>query len=206
MELEGTLELERPPMRRWVLIVAAIVPVIAFVIVAAWFFRAFVAPPMVSIPSPAMLAAAPPPAPARAETPVISPAPTPAAETTANAAPTVETSVHSPGTSMLASIAAVPPALASASTSLTVGRAPTMPMAPPVTTAYAEPAQDAASATAIEPGEPIKEPVPLPAPRRPRVTIAHAALGPVPLPRPRPAEATPRPVPDVQTFDRHSVQ
>ena len=41
-------------------IVGVIVPVVAFVAVAAWFIRAFVAPPMVAIPSPAALAEAPP--------------------------------------------------------------------------------------------------------------------------------------------------
>ena len=48
MELEGNLSLERAHTRRWVSIIAVIIPVGAVVLLAAWFIRVYVAPPTVA--------------------------------------------------------------------------------------------------------------------------------------------------------------
>ena len=60
MELEGNLSLERSHTRRWVSIVAVIIPVAAIVLLAAWFVRVYVAPATVLIPNPPMTVAEPP--------------------------------------------------------------------------------------------------------------------------------------------------
>lgn len=194
MELEGNLSIERAPTRRWVSIVAVIVPVIAFVGLAAWFIRAYVAPPTIAIPNPMVLAAAPsaPPSPARVEAQAPAPEPPqPAAAEPAASAPTAETTAPPPtNLPMFATLAAAPPTLDNA----------------PV--AFADPAQDRSSAmpaepSALEASEPIAGPVPVPRPK-PRVSVA-VVTGPVPLPRPRPATEDPPP-PDLPAFDRHSVE
>ena len=59
MELEGNLSLERAPTRRWVSIIAVIIPVAAIVLLAAWFIRVYVAPATVLIPNPPMIVAEP---------------------------------------------------------------------------------------------------------------------------------------------------
>src|SRR5437763_14344490 len=64
LELEGNLSLERAHTRRWVSIIAVVIPVAALVLLAAWFIRAYIVPPTVAIHNPAMLADAPPPPPA----------------------------------------------------------------------------------------------------------------------------------------------
>jgi type IV secretory pathway VirB10-like protein len=61
-EFRGGLDLERAHARRWVSIIAVVIPVAAFVLLGSWFIRAYVAPPTVDIPNPMMMAAAPPPA------------------------------------------------------------------------------------------------------------------------------------------------
>ena len=66
MDLEGNLILERTPARRWVSIVAVVIPVVACVAGVTWFVRAFISPPTIAIPGPMMLATAPPPPPTRA--------------------------------------------------------------------------------------------------------------------------------------------
>ena len=48
MELEGDLSLERAHTRRWVSIIAVIIPVAAIVLLAAWFIRVYIAPPTVA--------------------------------------------------------------------------------------------------------------------------------------------------------------
>ena len=63
-ELEGNLSIERAHTRRWVSIIAVVIPVAAFVLLAAWFIRAYIVPPTVAIHSPPMMADAPPPPPA----------------------------------------------------------------------------------------------------------------------------------------------
>ena len=59
MELEGNLSLERSPTRRWVQVVAVIIPVAAIVLLAAWFIRVYVAPATVLIANPPMIVAEP---------------------------------------------------------------------------------------------------------------------------------------------------
>jgi len=221
-DLTGTFEVERSRPRRWVTIVALIVPVIAVVLSAAWFVRAFVAPPTVVIPTPMVLASAP----SVADVAAADGQDAAVAEARARLADrmteTSGKSVYTPGLPMVASLAAAPPApppvaepIASApppsssEPELVVGStalaaAPDAPTAPSALVADPEPAAPAE----IEPGEPIQGPIPVP-PRRPRVTVAtvvHAVAGRVPLPRPRPVDATAKPEPDVQNFERHTVQ
>ncbi|MEA3027563.1 MAG: hypothetical protein QOF91_2848 [Alphaproteobacteria bacterium] len=187
MELEGNLSLERAHTRRWVAVVAVIVPVAAVVLLAAWFVRVYVVPPTIVIPSPMLLAEAPP-APAqtsRAE------APPPVKVPERTAAPPVEERQPASMIPMFATLALVPPTLSSA---------------PP---AYADPGQDAAFTTpsitvaepaALEAGEPIAGPIPLPR-AKPHGPIAMATSA-IPLPRPRPLESTP--LPDAMpAVDRH---
>src|SRR5262245_24222947 len=73
MELEGNLVLERRPARRWISVVAVIVPVVACLAGVTWFIRAFVSPPTIAIPNPMTLAAAPPAPAVQAEPPVAAP-------------------------------------------------------------------------------------------------------------------------------------
>jgi hypothetical protein len=193
MELEGNLALERSHTRRWVSIIAVIIPVAAIVLLAAWFVRVYVAPATVLIPNPPMIVAESPEAPAvstraRTETPqppvamaTAEPATPPAGERTASALP------------MFATLALVPPALGNA------------------TPAYADPAQDASSTPsimvaetdAIEPAEPIAGPVPLPR-AKPHGRVALLASA-IPLPRPRPAEIA-APPEDLPAVERHGIQ
>ena len=191
MELEGNLSLERPHTRRWVPIVAVIIPVGAIVLLAAWFVRVYVAPATVLIPNPPMIVAEPAQPPsssvrAQTEAPqpptmMVEPASPPATEQTTAAA------------QMFATLALVPPAVSSA------------------TPAYADPVQDnspapsimAAEAEAIEPGEPIDGPVPLPR-AKPHGRVALLA-GAIPLPRPRPAEIA-APPEDIPAVERHAIQ
>ena len=77
MELEGNLVLERRPARRWVSVVAVIVPVVACLAGVTWFIRAFISPPTIAIPNPMTLAAAPPAPAVRAEPPAAAAAPPP---------------------------------------------------------------------------------------------------------------------------------
>ena len=191
MELEGNLSLERSHTRRWVAIIAVIIPVTAIVLLATWFIRVYVAPKTVLIPNPPMIVAEPPETPAvstrvRTEVPqppavMAEPANPPPSEPTASALP------------MFATLAAVPPALGSA------------------TPAFADPAQDTSPAPSItvaetaeiEPGEPIAGPVPLPR-SKPHGRVALLASA-IPLPRPRPAEIA-APLEDVPVIERHGIQ
>jgi hypothetical protein len=197
MDLEGNLILERRPARRWVSVVAVIVPVLACLAGVTWFIRAFVSPPTIAIPSPMTLAAVPPAPAVRAEPPVAAP---PAREET-TAAPSPATEPSSPA---FATLSAVPPA-----PSASPAEALQEPMTAG-TTAYADPAREsparsapASAATEID-AAPIAGPVPLPRPRR---QAAVAVDGPVPLPRPRPAEETSAPVQASQpAYSRHGAE
>jgi len=190
MELEGNLSLERPHTRRWVPIVAVIIPVGAIVLLAAWFVRVYVAPATVLIPNPPMIVAEPAQPPsssvrAQTEAPqpptmMAEPASPPASEQTTTAA------------QMFATLALVPPTVSSA------------------TPAYADPVHDsspapsimAAEAESIEPGEPIDGPIPLPR-TKPHGRVAQLA-GAIPLPKPRPAEI-PAPAEDNPAVERHAI-
>ena len=191
MELEGNLSLERSHTRRWVQVVAVIIPVAAIVLLAAWFIRVYVAPATVLIPNPPMTVAEPPEPPSSSlrvqiETPqppmvMAEPANPPASEQAASPLP------------MFGTLAVVSPAVGGASP------------------AYADPAQDAspepsirvAVPEAIEPGGPIEGPVPLPRAKPHRRVALFASA--IPLPRPRPAEIV-APPEDVPPVDRHGIQ
>jgi hypothetical protein len=218
-DLTGTFEVERSRPRRWVTIAALIGPVIAVVLSAAWFVRAFVAPPTVVVPTPMVLASAPPVANVAAVDTQNSAVAEARARLADRMTETSGKSVYTPGLPMVASLATAPPAppppvaeqIASAppppsepeplvsSTALAAETEP--PTAPSALVADPESPPPAE----IEPAEPIQGPIPVP-PRRPRVTVAHAVAGRVPLPRPRPVDAAAKPEPDVQTFERHTVQ
>jgi hypothetical protein len=220
-DLTGTFEVERSRPRRWVTIVALIVPVIAVVLSAAWFVRAFVAPPTVVIPTPMVLASAPSVADVAAADGQNAAVAEARARLADRLTETSGKSVYTPGLPMVASLAAAPPApppVADASAppppsssepelvvgSTALAAAPDTPTAPSALVVDPEPA----ALAEIGPGEPIQGPIPVP-PRRPRVTVAtvaHAVAGRVPLPRPRPVDATAKPEPDVQSLERHTVQ
>lgn len=191
MELEGNLSLERSHTRRWVQVVAVIIPVGAIVLLAAWFIRVYVAPATVLIPNPPMTVAQPVEAPfssLRAQTEAPQP-PTVMAEP-ANPPASEQTAAPLP---MFGTLALVPPALG--------GAAP----------AYADPAQDGSAAPsvmvteteAIEPAGPSEGPVPLPR-AKPHGRVALVASA-IPLPRPRPAEIA-APPEDIPAVDRHGIQ
>jgi hypothetical protein len=207
MEIEGPLAVERRPTRRWVtavaIVVPVVIPVVIFVGLTAWFIRTFVAPPMVAIPSPMVLAAAPaaPPAKVQVEATALElPNPVPAAEPTARP-PAAEPSVRPPAAEapeptpalpMFASLAAAPP-------TPTVG-------VPPA--AFADRALDRSTTmmmmtepSTLEPGKPIAGPIPMPRPK-PRISVA-LVTEPVPLPRARPIEDSP--APEILPVDRHGV-
>src|ERR1700749_2845579 len=71
LRLEGNIAYEHTPTRRWVTIVAVVIPVAAFVMLAAWFIRAFIEPPTVAVSGPMLVASAPPPPPAVPKRPQI---------------------------------------------------------------------------------------------------------------------------------------
>lgn len=224
-DLPGTFEVERPRSRRGVVIVALTIPVIAVVLSAAWFVRAFVAPPTVMIPAPIEQASAPSAADVQGsdtQNPAVAEA---RARLADKMTESTGSSVYTPTLPMIATLAAAPPAPTSppavasiappsaavpppmssepqpALTSEPVVAAPDVQTEPPAPAAHPEPDTQAE----IAPGEPIQGPIPVP-PRKPRFTVAHVVTGPVPLPRPRPSEATAKPEPDAQNFERHSVQ
>ena len=193
MELEGNLVIERTRTRRWVSIVAVTVPVFIVVGVAAWFIRAFVAPPMVTIPPPMTLAAAPPPS---AE-PASEPQQQSARVEVAHAGPAMQESPQP--LPMFGSFALVPPSVSlrtaprpnvesepsAAAEPATPANRDSVATAQPVAVAGASPEISEPAAASSEPAEPATSAVPLP-PHRPRTTVALAS-GRVPLPRPRPA-------------------
>jgi type IV secretory pathway VirB10-like protein len=211
MELEGTLLLERSPARRWISIIAVVIPVVAVVMVAAWFVRAYVVPPTIAISGPGLIAAAPPPAPVRAQAPVPqpkqmvakveppAPSPPPAA---AMAAPVPAPASAQPAQQMFATLAIAPPNFNNLTSNPPAAFAEP-PQAPPAMAAAAPIAAPEPSVAALDASEPIKGPVPLPR-HKPHISIASIA-GPVPLPRPRPAiEDTS--VPDLPAYDRHAIE
>ena len=207
MELEGNLVLERRPARRWITVVAVIVPVVACLAGVTWFIRAFISPPTIAIPNPMTLAAAPPAPAVRAEPPA---APPPAQQAAREPAQAEAPAAPSPATAELsAAPAAATPSVFPPAPSVF----PPVPSREPVTTSaavYADPARERpAGATAATAGAeidaaPIAGPVP-----RPRRQAAVAIAGPVPLPRPRPADeaSTSSPVQGSQpAYSRHTAE
>src|SRR5437764_10975263 len=195
LELEGNLSLERAHTRRWVSIIAVVIPVAAFVLAAAWFIRAYIVPPTVAIHSPTMMTDAPPPPPAvpkRAMVEAPKP-PLPAAVAAPAETPVKETPAPAFALPMYATLSAAPPMLPSTSPVFADRAQDVSPAEAPVTAAVlaAEPAE-------LEPSEPIAGSVPLPRAKR------HAALRTaVPLPRPKPSDVAPEP--DLPAVDRHSI-
>jgi hypothetical protein len=214
-ELEGNFALERSPTRRWVSIVAVVIPVASFVMLAGWFIRVFVVPPTITIPSPMMVASVAPPAPAvparlQAEAPRQQQPQTVGLGEPARAPrPSLQATEGVPMSAlpMFATLAVAPPSLPSASSAYaetaqdasppTGSVAPASAPKPSVVASAAEPA-------ASEIAEPMTASVPLPLPRakhRSGVALANA----VPLPRPRPTESLPSES-DLPVFDRHAVE
>lgn len=196
IELEGNLLLDRTPTRRWVSIIAVTIPAAAFVMGAAWFIRAFIAPPTVAISSPIMLASAAPHSPAKpapVEARVAAQSSSAAKNETASAPPTVTAdNAGSTALPMVATLMAAPPA----------AELPTVSAPSEI-----EPVTDGSSQLASEqsraqPSEPIAEPVPLPHPK-PHFRVA-MVTGHVPLPRPKPVEDMPPP--DLPAAELHGVQ
>jgi hypothetical protein len=106
-ELEGNLSIERAYTRRWVSIIAVVIPVTAFVLLAAWFIRAYIVPPTVAIHSPPMMADAPPPPPAVPKRAMVE-APKPPLPVAASPPPTVpqRAMVEAPKPSLPVAVAA----------------------------------------------------------------------------------------------------
>jgi len=206
-ELDGDLSLERAHTRRWVSIIAVVIPVAAFVLAAAWFIRAFIVPPTVAIHNPTMMADAPPPPPAVPKRAVVEAPkpPLPVAVASAAETPVTETAAPAPAPAlpMFATLSAAPPSFPSASASPAFAdpAQDVSPAAAPVAAPVATPALAAAEPAELEPSEPIAGPVPLPKAKRHGAVAALS--GAVPLPRPKPAEALPEP--DLPEVDRHTV-
>src|SRR4051812_43711136 len=140
LELEGDLSLERAHTRRWVSIIAVIIPVAAFVLLGAWFIRAYIVPPTVSISNVTMLAEAPPPPPAIPKRAQVEAPPPPMNAPMATAERNRKPPVPSPALPMFATLSAAPPA---------------MDRVPP---AYADPVQETpAVAPSIMVAEPVAE-------------------------------------------------
>lgn len=174
MRWDGLVAVERPRTRRWISVLAVVVPVVAVAAVAGWFVRAYVAPPTVRIPGPMQLASAPAERPDLSRTvaatrrteavETVAAAPRSEAPAVAEAADPAETaptrpSAPLPATPLFASLSLAPP-MAS------LGRAPA---------AYADPGQ---AGTAGSMHEARAERPPAAPPRR--------RTSAVPLPRPRP--------------------
>ena len=197
-ELEGNYLLERAHTRRWVSIIAVVIPVAAFVLLAAWFIRAYIAPPTVAIPSPTMMADAPPPPPAVPKRAMVEAPPPPLP--VAGCRPRRRNPSkrerqllqrcrclrrsrrrrrHSPARHRLSPIQR---------------RTSRRTRADPPSVMAAEPAE----AAEIEASEPIAGPVPVPR-AKPHGPVARLRTA-VPLPRPKPAELTPEP--DLPAVDR----
>lgn len=213
MDLEGNLILERTPARRWVSIVAVVIPVVACVAGVTWFVRAFISPPTIAIPGPMMLATAPSPPPTRAAPPA--PAPIPAAAPASSGSvwpavtlpPTASTGSNAPFPPTAATPAAAPsPASDPAAMRMNAAVRPNVPSA-----AFADPTPDramAATPAMADPASaPIMGPVPMPRPRPQVTAAATATTTAVPIPRARPAEEEAKPAsgaaePD---YSRHTV-
>ena len=202
-EYRGSLDLERAHARRWVSIIAVVIPVAAVVLLGSWFIRAYVAPPTVDIPNPMMTAAAPPPAapPVRAQIETPRPQPPQVATRTeveppAAPQPPARTQAETPQPPVAMAEPAAPPPAQERTTERATERtserteqrpefASALPMLATLTVAppslgssipgYADPAQDAAPA---ETGTVTAENDAL----EPSEPIA----GPVPLPKKRP--------------------
>lgn len=210
LELQGDLLRERAPTQRWISFVAVALPAVAFVLVATWFIRAYIAPPTITIAGTMRTASAAP----QAQTVAVSQPPAVSAEaalearfpeTTAQAAPApampsfaAETPAPPSTLPMLDTLTVAPPAAElpdeSVADATTTGVAQDTASEPVLANAVSEASLDNA--------EPVAEPIPLPR-VKPRFALA-VAHGPVPLPRPKPV--TEAPPPDLPATDVHAIQ
>jgi hypothetical protein len=191
MEIDGAINLDKVRPRRVVPVVAMILPMVVVIGGAAWFVRAYVAPPMVSIPAPSMLASWEPTQPPAQRDATVAPEPV-APPDAASLPPSLPASLEpSPEPSppatwavpMMASLAFVPPSFPGSNR-----------VDPPPAAARPQAASPKLPELAISVPEQMPQreldsrPERLERPERPEVT---AVLGPgaifiVPLPRPRP--------------------
>jgi hypothetical protein len=191
MDVDGLTAAEPKRIRRVLLVVAAIIPLAAFVAGFAWFMRTYVVPPTLTAET--VLASADPPmaSPKSATKTEIKATEPQQPQVTVELKPAPEQpGAFPPPPRPAASAFASPPQPDSVF--------PT-PLAPPVSAdtpstrsvAAATPAPEPQPATAVTPETdtqaslPITGPIPLP-PRRPRFSLARVR-GPVPLPKPRPS-------------------
>src|SRR5437870_178892 len=77
MDYEAMTGVEEPGYRKVAAVIAFILPVVVVGAGAAWFIRSFIAPPMIAIPEPMVLASAEPTVPEPPPVPVAQPAPPP---------------------------------------------------------------------------------------------------------------------------------
>jgi hypothetical protein len=154
---EGSLLLDGAPTRRWVSIIAVVIPVGAFVLLAALFIRTYVVPPTYGIPNPMTAETAPAPTaqPRRVAT-----------ETVRLGAPDQTMPAATGSLPMLATLAVAPP---SATTT-----APTAPQpTPSMAAATPTPAPPPAAVTSVSP-----LPAPAPAPVAPAAPAVVASAPP----------------------------
>jgi len=201
---EGSLLLDGAPTRRWVSIIAVVIPVGAFVLLAALFIRTYIVPPTYGIPNPTTTAEAPA-APAAQPRRV-------ATETVRLGAPDQSMSAPTGNLPMLATLAVAPPSMASmapanpeptqrvTSTAPAPSPAPAPSAAPTASVAPAAPAAPAPSAAPVQVASVAPAPVaettgsrrelPVPAIITPEPVAAAEDVapvaGPVPLPRSKP--------------------
>ncbi len=231
---EGSLLLDGAPTRRWVSIIAVVIPVGAFVLLAALFIRTYVVPPTYGIPNP-MTAETP-------TAPIAQPRRV-ATETVRLGAPDQTMPAATGSLPMLATLAVAPPS-ATTTAPTTPQPAPSMASAPPAPTPAPAaavvsvapppapaPAPGSAAAPAVVASAPPAPPVaettgsrremPLPSiiaaePGAATDDGAAAIAGPVPLPRAKPPHHSvvasraiplprPRPVEEVPESDLPAV-
>jgi hypothetical protein len=203
MQLEGTLDLERKRVQRWVPIVAIVVPVFLFVAATTWFIRAFIAPPMAAIPAPMKTATISPPAQAPPAAPQVAPRENAAVLAYAGATePTSAATLPMFGSFALAppgaSLRTAPPAtvepeqttaaLPADADNRSVAPTVNADFPPATSTSTPRDVSHGETTAALEPA--IADPVPLP-PQRRQLSSAQTESR-VPLPRARPiAEEAP---------------
>ena len=203
MDLEGNLVLERRPARRWVSILAVVIPVVACVVGVSWFVRAFISPPTISIPGSITLATTPTqPPPSRAERPPSNTDPVwPGVVLPSNAAPS-NAAMYAPPTATVPPGAFPPPA-----------PPPQASPMPSTRSAFVDTrgsTSQAMEAAAIPTA--VRIPMPRPRPSETAIAAAIAAVETVPLPRARPAEEAPAPAPSSTNlqaepqYDRHPIE
>jgi hypothetical protein len=215
LHLEGDLNLERAQTRRWVSIIAVVIPVGACALLAAGFIRTYIVPPTVGIPSVTTVAQAvaqtPPPPPAIPRRAAIEAPPPPIAVSALGR----DVPLSRAGLPMVATLAAAPPAVVSAtpaaarsspvqaepapSASLAVSPAP--PAEPRVATAQPTATSETPETTSAL-VQPIAESIPLPR-SRPHHFVTFASRA-IPLPRPKPVDDT-APESDLPAIDRHAI-